>query len=280
MGRAGQERAAGHAAGMVAEHAPAREGVDATFRWCTRCLDGGAGMIGAVDEHGDPPSAARKIRYVLADDDFLVRTGTETILALDDRLELVGSCGDSGRLRRLVEEKRPDVVVTDIRMPPESDAGMAFARELRERAPEVGVVVLSQYLHPAYALALFEHGTERRAYLLKERVADRGRLAEAICDVAAGGSVVDPKVVEALVAARRSTASSPLDELTAREHEVLKLVAQGKSNGAIAADLFLTKRAVEKHINSIFAKLSLRDEALVSRRVTAALLYLSAGDRP
>ncbi len=173
----------------------------------------------------------------------------------------------------------PDVVLTDIRMPPtSSDEGIRLAGELRETHPQIGVVVLSQFSDPIYALALLERGSDRRAYLLKERVHNRAELMAAIRAVAEGGSMIDPKIVEALVAARSRAERSPLNELTAREREVLAEIAQGKSNTAIAEALFLTKRAVEKHINSIFLKLGLADAEDVSKRVKAALMFLSDAD--
>ena len=175
-----------------------------------------------------------------------------------------------------MEAERPDVVVTDIRMPPSGDGeGIAFANRLRETHPEIGVVVVSQYADPRYGLALLDRGSDRRAYLLKDRLRDREHLIAAIYEVAAGGSVVDAKVVEALIAARAASERSALDELTRRELEILGHMAQGKSNQAIAEELFLSKRAVEKHINAIFMKLGLAHQEDISRRVKAALIYLA-----
>jgi DNA-binding NarL/FixJ family response regulator len=169
------------------------------------------------------------------------------------------------------------VVITDIRMPPTgTDEGIRAAERLRDTHPETGVVVLSQYVDPGYALALLEKGSGGRAYLLKERVSDVEQLLAAVKQVASGGSVIDPKVVEALVSARTS-AQSPLARLTPRESEVLSEMAQGKNNAGIAAALVLSERAVEKHINSIFLKLGLSEEPDVHRRVKAVLLFLSAG---
>lgn len=163
-------------------------------------------------------------------------------------------------------------------MPPtRTDEGMRAAAALRHSRPEIGVVVLSQYVEPEYALALLEKGSSGRAYLLKERVADLDQLANAIGQVAAGGSVYDARVVEALVEARSRRPRSAFDELTPREREVLGKVAEGKNNAGIAAALFLSERAVEKHINSIFSKLELSEERDVHRRVKATLLYLSQG---
>jgi len=189
---------------------------------------------------------------------------------------VLASCNDSDSLMRAIDEKKPDVVLTDIRMPPgNGDEGLRVAAGLRETHPEMGVVVLSQYAEPQYGLALLEGGSDGRAYLLKERLQHRDQLVSAIHQVAEGGSVIDSKVVESLVAARQRAEHSPLAELTPREVEILKFVAQGHSNQAIADELVLTKRAVEKHINAIFLKLSLQDALDVSRRVKAALIYLS-----
>jgi DNA-binding NarL/FixJ family response regulator len=220
------------------------------------------------------------LRVVLADDSYLIREALEEVLSAEEAVEVVASCGDLDSLLAALERLQPDVVVTDIRMPPSgTDEGIRFAVDLRETHPGTGVVVLTQYAGSDYALRLFESGSQGRAYLLKERVSDRRQLVEAIVAVHEGGSVVDPKVVEALVDAR--SRSSELDELSDRELEVLALIARGKSNAAIAEELVLTKRAVEKHINSIFLKLGLPRDAEaegVSRRVTAALMYLA--DRP
>jgi len=217
------------------------------------------------------------IRLVLAEDNYLVREGLARLLESQEGLELVATCGDLDELLATVEAEKPDVVVTDIRMPPTgTDEGVRAANELRSRAPGIGVVVLSQYVEPGYALALLEHGSEGRAYLLKERVSDIGQLRQAIDDVARGGSVIDPKVVEVLVEARTRGHESPLRFLTPREREVLAEMAAGKSNAAIAESLVLTKRAVEKHVGAIFQKLLLEDDEVVSRRVTAVLLYLAS----
>ena len=216
------------------------------------------------------------IRVVLAEDNYIVREGLREILAAHERVEVVATCEDLDGLLAAVESERPDVLITDIRMPPTStDEGIRAAATLRESHPDVGVVVLSQHDDPAYVLALLESGSAGRAYLLKERIHDRLQLVAAVDAVAAGGSVIDPKVVEVLVAARTQAAQSPLAELTARETEVLAEIAQGKSNTAIAESLVLTKRAVEKHIHSIFMKLNLAYEQDVSKRVKAALLFLA-----
>jgi DNA-binding NarL/FixJ family response regulator len=216
------------------------------------------------------------IRIALGEDSLIVREGLCQLLAVDPEIEVVAAVGDQLSLRQACEEERPDVVLTDIRMPPtHTDEGIQLAAELRESHPEIGVVILSQFADPSYALALLDHGSDRRAYLLKERVHNRAELMAAIRAVADGGSMIDPKVVEALVAARSRVEQSPLNELTARELEVLAEIAQGKSNTAIAEALFLTKRAVEKHINAIFWKLGLAEGTDVSRRVKAALMFLA-----
>ena len=191
----------------------------------------------------------------------------------------MASCGDLRSLMAAVESERPDVVVTDIRMPPTStDEGIRLATMLRTQHPEIGVVVLSHYAEPAYALALLASGSEGRAYLLKERVHDRAQLVAAIESVASGGSVLDSKIVEPLVAVKLRVQRSPLAALTGREREVLAEIAKGKSNAAIGDTLVLTKRAVEKHINSIFLKLNLAHAEDISKRVKAALLFLADPD--
>jgi DNA-binding NarL/FixJ family response regulator len=219
------------------------------------------------------------VAIALADDSLIVREGVAQILASEPEMRVVASCGDLPSLLAAVESERPDVVVTDIRMPPTStDEGIRVAGLLRETHPGIGVVVLSNYAEPAYALALLESGSEGRAYLLKERVHDRAQLVAAIEAVAAGGSVLDSKIVEPLVAAKLRVERSPLAALTGREREVLAEIAKGKSNAAIADTLVLTKRAVEKHINSIFLKLSLSYSEDVSKRVKATLLFLADAD--
>jgi DNA-binding NarL/FixJ family response regulator len=216
------------------------------------------------------------IRVVLAEDNALLREGIAKLIESHDGLELLGVAGDLPGLLALVDEVEPDVVITDIRMPPTStDEGIRAASEIRARRPDTGVVVLSQYSEPAYALALLSDGSAGRAYLLKERVAGVDDLAHAITEVAAGGSVIDPAVVEALVAANVRRRPSDVDRLTPREGEILSEMAQGKSNAAIAAALVLSERAVEKHSNSIFSKLGLSEEKDTNRRVKAVLLYLS-----
>ena len=216
------------------------------------------------------------IRVALAEDNVLLREGISRLVSASEDFELVGVASDLPQLLAVVAEQVPDVVVTDIRMPPTgTDEGIQAAAWIRQHHPGVGVVVLSQYTAPGYAVALLEHGSAGRAYLLKERVASVDELARAIRSVAAGGSVIDPMVVDELVRARSQERMSGLKSLTARESEILGEMAQGKSNSAIAATLFVTQRAVEKHTNSIFAKLGLSEEKDVNRRVKAVLVFLS-----
>jgi DNA-binding NarL/FixJ family response regulator len=222
------------------------------------------------------------LRIALADDNFIVREGLEQLLGRDEELEVIASCAEMASLLAAVDADPPDVVLTDIRMPPDGDdAGIQIASRLRQSHPEIGVVVLSQYSEPGYVLRLLDAGSEGRAYLLKERIADRSELARAIRAVAGGGSVIDPKIVEVLVQARTRAESSPLAEMTPRELDVLAAMAEGKSNAAIAADLVLTKRAIEKHINAIFLKLDLTyspDAEQISKRVKAALIFLAESE--
>jgi DNA-binding NarL/FixJ family response regulator len=216
------------------------------------------------------------IRVVLAEDHYLVREGVRRLLETRSDLEVVAACDDLASLLAAVDSERPDVVVTDIRMPPgETDEGIQAAERLRETNPDVGVVVLSQYAEPKYVLALLDGGSGGRAYLLKERVDDLDQLAGAIHAVADGGSVIDSKVVEGLVAETARGEESPLAQLTARERDVLREMAEGKNNAAIAAALVLTERSVEKVIHSIFLKLGLTWEAAVHKRVKAVILYLA-----
>ncbi len=220
---------------------------------------------------------------LLAEDNALLRQGLERLLTADPELELAGSVGDLPSLdKALREDPDVEVVVTDIRMPPSgTDEGLQVAARLRTERPGTGVVVLSQHADAAYALRLLEGGSGGRAYLLKERVSDVGELRSAVRTVAAGGSVIDPSVVERLVAANAGPRATPLSTLTPRETEVLGEMAQGKSNAAIAAALVLSERAIEKHTNSIFAKLGLTEEPDVNRRVKAVLVYLhDAGAAP
>jgi DNA-binding NarL/FixJ family response regulator len=219
------------------------------------------------------------IRVALAEDNVLLREGVSRLVASNEDLELVGTASDLPGLLALIERSRPDVVITDIRMPPTGrDEGIQAAAWLREHRPQVGVVVLSQYTTPGYAVALLEHGSAGRAYLLKERVASVDELVRAVRAVARGGSVIDPLVVDELVRARSHARASSLDLLTSREGQILGEMAQGKSNAAIAASVSVSERAVEKHTNSIFAKLGLSEEKDVNRRVKAVLLFLSRGE--
>ncbi len=216
------------------------------------------------------------LSVVLAEDNALFRESLGSVLAAAPGLSLAGTAADLTSLWRLIEEVDPDVVVTDIRMPPTgTDEGIAIARRLREERPSVGVVVLSQHDDASYALALLDGGSQGRAYLLKERVSEVGELVAAVREVAGGGSVIDPKVVEGLVSSRRRARRRELDRLTPRELDVLAEMATGKSNAAIASTLVLSERAVEKHSNSIFSKLGLSEEPDVNRRVKAVLVYLA-----
>jgi DNA-binding NarL/FixJ family response regulator len=217
-----------------------------------------------------------KIRVALAEDHVLLREGIARLVAANDDFELVGTASDLPQLLAVVGEQVPDVVVTDIRMPPTgTDEGIKAAAWIWENHPRVGVLVLSQYAAPKYALALLEHGSAGRGYLLKERIGSVDELARAIRIVAEGGSVIDPLVVDELVRARSQEGQPGLSSLTPREAEILAEMAQGKSNAAIAATLLVTERAVEKHTNSIFAKLGLSEEKDVNRRVKAVLVFLS-----
>jgi DNA-binding NarL/FixJ family response regulator len=216
------------------------------------------------------------IRLVIAEDHYLVREGVRRLLESQSDIEVAAVCGDLDSLLAAVKEEKPDVVVTDIRMPPSNvDEGIRAAEELRETDPDVGVVVLSQYANPTYALALLESGSARRSYLLKERVQDVEYLVSAIHAVAEGGSVIDPKVVDALVADNARGDESRLNQLTPRERDVLREMAMGKSNAAIGESLFLAERSVEKVIHSIFLKLGLTWETAVHKRVKAVILYLA-----
>jgi DNA-binding NarL/FixJ family response regulator len=216
------------------------------------------------------------IRVVLADDQYLVREGLRRLLESHDEIEVVAVSQDVDSLLTAVDAESPDVVVTDIRMPPDStDEGIQAAARLRETHPSIGVVVLSQYASPTYALSLLDGGSEGRAYLLKERVKDLDQLVAAIRSVAEGGSVIDPKVVDALVAENARSESSPLNDLTPRERDVLREMAEGRNNAAIAEALVLTERSVEKAIHSVFGKLGLTWETAVHKRVKAVILYLA-----
>ncbi len=215
------------------------------------------------------------VRVVFAEDNYLVREGTAALLQSSDEVELVGMAASLDELLVAVEEHRPEAVLTDIRMPPTNTTeGIDAARRIRQEHPEIGVVVLSQYAEEEYVYDLLKDGAAGLGYLLKERVSDLDEVVRALTEVSKGGSVLDPKVVEALVSAKDRMAHSPLAQLTDREREVLEQMAQGKNNAAIAKSLFLTERAVEKHINSLFHKLGLSEEIDVHRRVKAVLAFL------
>ena len=220
------------------------------------------------------------IRVVLAEDSALLRDGIARLLAGHEDIELVATCADLPSLLDHVDNDDPDVVITDIRMPPTlTDEGLQAARHIRATRPSTGVVVLSQYVEPAYAVELLSGGSGRRAYLLKERVADVDELVDTITRVAAGGSVIDPRVVEALVSGGSASAPSELERLTPRERDVLAEMASGKSNAAIAKSLVLSERAVEKHSGNIFSKLGLTEEPDLNRRVMAVLTWLDGGQQ-
>ena len=213
----------------------------------------------------------------MADDNYLLREGVVRLVDAEGDLTVVGTASSYDDLLSLVDTEVPDVVITDIRMPPTgTDEGIRAAGRIRTSHPAIGVVVLSQYASPGYALALLEDGSDGRGYLLKDRVAEADDLVDAVRVVAGGGSVIDPKVVEELVGARSRASSTPLDRLTPREREILSEMAQGKSNAAIASTLILSERAVEKHTNSIFSKLHLTEEPDVNRRVKAVLMHFAA----
>ena len=209
-----------------------------------------------------------------------MREAVHHVVAHQGDVEIVADCGDGASLLEEVERLRPDVVITDVRMPPSGDdEGIRVAQRLRETDPKIGVVVLSHYADPRYGRELFAGGAEGRAYLLKDRVNDGRELRAAIEVVARGGSMIDPEIVRLLLESEARRHDSPLKDLTPREREVLAAMASGKSNAAIADELVLTKRAVEKHVGAIFLKLGLPGEDVVSRRVAAVLLY-RAVDHP
>ena len=216
------------------------------------------------------------LRLILGEDSFLAREGITRALESVEGIEIVAVCDDLDSLRAAVLESDVDVVLTDIRMPPtNTDEGIQLAGELRSTHPNVGVVVLSQHADPLYAIGLFDEGSSRRAYLVKDRVTEPSELARVLREVADGGSAVDPTVVERLLDLQRRRGNRQLDLLTPRELEILGLIAEGRSNSAIAESLVITKRAVERHINAIFSKLDLGAPDDINRRVKAALLYLA-----
>ncbi len=225
-----------------------------------------------------PTSAQEPIRVVFAEDSYLLRESILMLLESAPEVTVAAACSDGNELEAAIAAERPDVVITDIRMPPSgAREGIQIAARLRETDPEIGVVVLSQYAEPGYALELLDQGSGRRAYLLKESIRDQEELIRAIQAVARGGSAIDPKIVDLLIEARTRTraARSPLAELTPRQRELLAAIAEGLSNAAIAERFVLTKRAVEKHVNAIFANLGLPETPDVARRVKAALIYLA-----
>ncbi|OLC47657.1 MAG: hypothetical protein AUH80_04655 [Chloroflexi bacterium 13_1_40CM_4_65_16] len=216
------------------------------------------------------------IRVLIAEDSLLVSEGIRRIVEAEPDLEVACVCGDLESMLEGVGRVHPDIVLTDIRMPPDgADEGIRAAAMFRDNPTDVPVLVLSQYDEPEYALKLLERGARARGYLLKNRVLEPDQLAAAIREVARGGSVIDPQVVESLVRARSRPKRSPLAQLTSREREVLSEMAQGRNNDAIAAALRMTIAGVEKHINAIFSKLGLSEEKEIHRRVTAVLMFLS-----
>jgi DNA-binding NarL/FixJ family response regulator len=219
------------------------------------------------------------LRVVLADDNYLVREGTRRLLEESGAVAVAAAVGSAPELLDAVARTSPDVVLTDIRMPVPGASGRSMegieaAHEIKARIPAVGVVILSQYADEAYAFELFRNGTAGLAYLLKDRVGDLAQLLAALQAVAAGGSVIDPQVVEALVARRARLQESPLSRMTPRELDVLREMAQGHGNAGIAGRLALSESSVEKYVNSIFAKLGLTTENQVNRRVAAVLAFL------
>jgi DNA-binding NarL/FixJ family response regulator len=213
---------------------------------------------------------------VVGDDNYLAREAISKVLESEEDIVIVASGEDLESLRRAVHEEQPDVVLADIQMPPErSDEGIRLAKELRTTHPEMGVVILSQHAEPFYAVELLAAGSDGRAYLLKERVQHRAEVIRAVREVADGGSVLDPRIVELLLTNARARDVSRFESLTARETDVLVLVAEGWSNTGIGEQLGITTRAVERHVSSIFSKLELGDSSHRNPRVRAALLYLS-----
>jgi DNA-binding NarL/FixJ family response regulator len=268
-----QPHRAGRRKGFLSDRRPARPsvGLRASFFGDSGLSPAGRHRTNSLGDHGVPV-----IRVILGEDSFLAREGITRVLDSIEEIDLVAACGDLDELRATVDDVRPDVVLTDIRMPPtNTDEGIRFAGELRQSLPEVGVVVLSQHAEPAYAMSLFENGSSQRAYLLKERMTDKDELERAVREVADGGSLVDPRIVDKLVSSRLGDPG--IERLTSREREILALIAEGRSNAAIAALLEITKRAVERHINGIFVKLGLPEDGDVNRRVKATLLYLTGG---
>jgi len=224
---------------------------------------------------------AGPVRLVVAEDSFLVRESLARLLSADGRLAVVGLAVDYESAIALVQQQRPDVLVTDVRMPPTgTDEGIRLACQLRVSHPDIGVVVLSQYDDPAYAVALVSGGSRGRAYLLKDRVAELDQLVDAVVAVNNGESVLDPEVIDGLMARQGGAAQDRMERLTPRERQVLAALATGASNRTVAAQLVLSQRAVEKHINAIFAKLGLTGDTNVDQRVKATLMFLSGHSSP
>ena len=221
------------------------------------------------------PTESRTITLLIAEDDYLVREGARAVIEDEPGIELVGSAGDPSELLELFAEHEPDAVLLDIRMPPTfTTEGIELAKVLRDRHPSIGIVVLSQHADPEYALELLGDGAEHTAYLLKERLGDAERLVQAIVEVVDGGSVLDPIIVDALMEAQRRRTASELAGLTPRELEVLAAMASGRGNAAIARELHISERSIEKHSNAIFRKLGLTEESELNRRVSAVLFFL------
>ena len=217
-------------------------------------------------------------RLLLAEDNFLIREGVRGMLSSTGTVEVVASCGNLDEAVEAIDRLVPDVVLTDIRMPPHRrDEGIVIATHCRRQHPSMGVVLLSQYVEASYVRTLLTEGTHGRGYLLKERVADLDDLLAAIDEVAGGGSAIDPKVVETLVTGKSLAGGSEIARLTPRERQVLACIAQGHTNAAVAGELFLTQHAVEKHINAIFTKLGLSGDRTNHPRVRATLMYLAEG---
>jgi DNA-binding NarL/FixJ family response regulator len=248
----------------------------------TGITDGGHGDVGSRRQANGRATepADHAIGVVVAEDAYMIRELLLAQLNRSSEIDVLAVCTNGRDLESAITAHHPDVVLTDIRMPPSGDdEGVRVADRLRASDPQIGVVVLSQYAEPAYALALLGDGTAGRAYLLKERIRSRRELIDAIKTVARGGSVIDPHIADVLIAARSRAADSPLNDLTPRERELLAEIATGKSNAAIAESLVLTKRAVEKHVNAIFSKLGLPKSPNVSRRVRATLIFLGEQDQ-
>ncbi|MFI6767992.1 response regulator [Streptomyces sp. NPDC050355] len=230
------------------------------------------------DRNAPGTTAPERLRIVIAEDHYLVREGTRRLLEDTGEVDVVAAVGTAGELLDAVERFRLDAVIADIRMPPDHHTeGITAAHSIRARHPDTGVVVLSQHANEQYAFALFQRGTDGLAYLLKERIGELDQLLRALREVAAGRSVVDPRIVEVLVGSHIRTTDSPLAQLTRRELDVLRQMAQGMNNRTIAESLSLSESTIEKHVNSTFAKLCLAEESQLHRRVTAVLTYLRHG---